>query len=52
MTWVENFLKTNKQGGRLLETWEYSEIILFLVFSDWSLPSIVAKCFLHSIRKN
>ena len=43
----ENFLKINKQRGRLLETWEYSnnKIILFLKSSDWCSPIIVAKCF-------
>ena len=56
MSWVESSLKINKQGRgvRLLETWEYSsnKIILFLKSSDWCSPIIVAKCFLHSIRKN
>ena len=54
MSWVENFLKINKQGRRLLETWEYSnnKIILFLKSSDWCSPIIVAKCFLHAIQKN
>ena len=46
MFWVENFLKINKQGGRVLETWEYSKkIILFLRSCDWCSPIVVAKCF-------
>ena len=57
ISWVENFQKINKQGGggwRLLETWEYSnsKVILLLNSCDLCLPITVAKCFLHSIRKN
>ena len=55
MSWVENFLKIDRQGGgRLLETWEYSnsKATLLLKSSVWCSPIIVAKYYLHSIQKN
>ena len=33
MSWVENFLKINKRGGRLLQTREYGWFHQFCKFS-------------------